>query len=311
MWLDIMSQYNTLQVNIKLANLLGLEVATYWAALMDVYARVVNKFKDELEANSGYFELDRNYITKRTTLTLDKQLEIDTGLGKLGVLKHRSENELNWITLDVEKLCAILVDDSIDAIRDIQRVSKLRREDTTRAKKAAVRINLVAALKETDPDVLTAYNNWIDALLEAKKPITRQALDIYQNNLNNYTDNKQAKIKILEIATTNAYTEFAWSMKIYEKDYTGIRSLKDMFAEYVSKVKAVEVMQNRIAELEKNIDALDEDIEELEDAGLDRTVEILCKTRNSLNSERLELEIHVCKLRLWLAEFEKARQLEE
>ena len=49
MWLDIMSQYNTLQVNIKLANLLGLEVATYWAALMDVYARVVNKFKDELK----------------------------------------------------------------------------------------------------------------------------------------------------------------------------------------------------------------------------------------------------------------------
>ena len=95
------------------------------------------------------------------------------------------------------------------------------------------------------------------------------------------------------------------------KDYMGRRTMKDMFAEYVSKVKAVEVMQNRIAELEKNIDALDEDIEELEDSGLDRTVEILCKTRNSLNLERLELEIHVCKLRLWLAEFEKARQLEE
>ena len=93
------------------------------------------------------------------------------------------------------------------------------------------------------------------------------------------------------------------------KDYMGRRSMKDMFVEYVSKVKAVEVMQNRIEELEKNIDALDEDIEELEDAGLDRTVEILCKTRNSLNLERLDLEIHVCKLRLWLAEFEKAEQL--
>ena len=95
------------------------------------------------------------------------------------------------------------------------------------------------------------------------------------------------------------------------KEYIGRRSMKDMFAEYVSKAKAVEVMQNRIAELEENIDALDKDIEEIEDAGLDRTVEILCKTRNSLNLERLELEIHVCKLRLWLAEFEKARQLEE
>lgn len=96
------------------------------------------------------------------------------------------------------------------------------------------------------------------------------------------------------------------------KDYIKSRlSERDMFVEYVSKVKAVEVMQNQIAELEKNIDALDEDIEELEDAGLDRTVETLCKTRNSLNSERLDLEIHVCKLRLWLAEFEKAMQLEK
>lgn len=94
------------------------------------------------------------------------------------------------------------------------------------------------------------------------------------------------------------------------KDYIKSRlSERDMFVEYISKVKAVEITQNQITELEKNIDALDEDIEELDDAGLDRTVEILCKARNSLNLERLELEIHICKLRLWLAEFEKARQL--
>ena len=94
------------------------------------------------------------------------------------------------------------------------------------------------------------------------------------------------------------------------KDYIKSRlSERDMLVEYISKAKAVEVMQNQIAELEKNIDALDEDIEELEEAGLNRTVEILCKTRNSLNLERLELEIHICKLKLWLAEFEKARQM--
>ena len=94
------------------------------------------------------------------------------------------------------------------------------------------------------------------------------------------------------------------------KDYIKSRlSERDMLVEYVSKAKALEIMQDRIAELEKNIDAFDKDIEELEDSGLDRTVEILCKTRNSLNLERLELEIHVCKLRLWLAEFEKAEQL--
>ena len=94
------------------------------------------------------------------------------------------------------------------------------------------------------------------------------------------------------------------------KEYIKRRlSERDMLVEYVSKAKAVEVMQNQIAKLEKNIDALDEDIEELEDSGLDRTVEILCKARNSLNLERLELEIHVYKLRLWIAEFERAEQL--
>ena len=94
------------------------------------------------------------------------------------------------------------------------------------------------------------------------------------------------------------------------KDYIKSRlSERDMLVEYVSKAKALEIMQDRIAELEKNIEAFDNDIEELEDSGLDRTVEILCKTRNSLNLERLELEIHICKLRLWLAEFERARQM--
>ena len=93
------------------------------------------------------------------------------------------------------------------------------------------------------------------------------------------------------------------------KEYIGRRSLKDAFVEYVSKAKALEIMQDQIAELEKNIDAFDNDIEEVEKTGLDETVEVLCKTRNSLNLERLELEIHICKLRLWLAEFERARQL--
>ena len=84
---------------------------------------------------------------------------------------------------------------------------------------------------------------------------------------------------------------------------------RDMLVEYVSKTKALEIMQTQIADLENLIEAFDKDIEELDGAGLDRTVEILCKARNSLNLERLELEIHICKLKLWLAEFEKARQL--
>lgn len=85
--------------------------------------------------------------------------------------------------------------------------------------------------------------------------------------------------------------------------------LEDMLTEYASKVDAIDKLFHKIADLENLIEALDKDIEEVDEAGLNETVEVLCKARNSLNLERLELEIHMCKLKLWLNEFEKARQL--
>lgn len=85
--------------------------------------------------------------------------------------------------------------------------------------------------------------------------------------------------------------------------------LEDMLTEYVSKVDAINKLFRKIADLENLIEALDKDIEEIDEAGLNETVEVLCKARNSLNLERLELEIHMCKLKLWLNEFEKARQM--
>ena len=93
------------------------------------------------------------------------------------------------------------------------------------------------------------------------------------------------------------------------KDYTERQSLKGTLTEYISKVATIEKLYRKTTYLENLIEALDKDIEEADKAGLDETVEILCKTRNSLNLERLELEIYICKLKLWLAEFEKARQL--
>ena len=93
------------------------------------------------------------------------------------------------------------------------------------------------------------------------------------------------------------------------KEHIEKQSLRDMLIEYTLKARAMNRLCQQTAELEKIISTLDKDIEEIEKTGLDETVEALCKARNSLNLERLDLEIHICKLKLWLAEFEKARQL--
>ena len=96
------------------------------------------------------------------------------------------------------------------------------------------------------------------------------------------------------------------------KEYTEEWKIEGTLTEYISKAQALDIIDHETAaleELEKLIDAFDKDIEEVEKLGLNETVEALCKVRNSLNLGRLELEIHTCKLKLWLAEFEKARQL--
>ena len=203
-----------------MANLLGLKTAVYWAELMNVYSRVISKKFEELHENEGYFNLDRDYITKRTTLTVDEQLEIDAGLAKLDVI-YTNQIDPNLIRLDVKRLCAILVDDDPEAIKAIQKKSKLKRDDEQAAKKGSLKVQLFGSIIESDADILEAYKDWISMMIESKKLINRKAIEVFQNNLNSYTDSKQVKLKILELAAIHAYVDFAWAKQVYEKDYRG------------------------------------------------------------------------------------------
>ena len=218
MYVDLMSPYNYLQVNTKLANVLNLNCAVYWAELLNVYARVINKKRDELLDNEGYFDLDRKYITSRTTLSVEDQLHCDAAFEKLEIVFQDPQNP-NRIKIDIEKMYALIVEDDPSVIKGLQKKAKLKRDDETAVKRAMVRNNLQLALTETDAELLDALKVWIEAVIEAKKPITKASVEIYQKNLNSYTDNKAVKLRIIEISTANSWVEFAYARDCYEKNY--------------------------------------------------------------------------------------------
>jgi hypothetical protein len=139
----------------------------------------------------------------------------------LGVLTHKNENELNWVKLDLEKFYALLISDELTIIKHIQKTAKLKQEDKTLAKRNSVKLNLFAILTETDTDVLEQLKLWITTMLEIKKPLSKAAVEIFERNLNNYTDSKEIKLKMLEIAISCGYNEFAWVKNQYEKYYSG------------------------------------------------------------------------------------------
>jgi hypothetical protein len=76
-------------------------------------------------------------------------------------------------------------------------------------------------------------------------------------------------------------------------------------ADYASQAQILGGLRLRVAELEDTVAALDENIEEADRIGLDEVVDIICKQRNQINLDRIELELQCNKIEKQLLEFEK------
>ena len=103
MLIDLLSMDNYIQFNIKIAQLLGLHTAVYLSELLNINEKAVRKDK----IHDDIFVVDRAYIEKRTTLAKKEQIELDSMLLKLGVLK-KVENSEDSLMLDLSVLTAQL-----------------------------------------------------------------------------------------------------------------------------------------------------------------------------------------------------------
>ena len=66
MLIDLINSSNYIMVNRDAINVFGLNTAVYCSELLNIYKKAVSKKKITAD---GYFTVDRNYITKQTSLT--------------------------------------------------------------------------------------------------------------------------------------------------------------------------------------------------------------------------------------------------
>ena len=104
MLLDLLAEDNFVQYNKKLAHTLGLKEAVYVNQLMNIVYKATTK--DKL-VNDSFIRLDRQYIYRQTTLSIEDQLKIETKLQRLNVLEKDFEDD-DLLKLDIEKLEAII-----------------------------------------------------------------------------------------------------------------------------------------------------------------------------------------------------------
>ena len=119
MLIELLSMSNYVNFNIKLAEILGLHPAIYLSQIMDINEKALRKDK----VNENFFTIDREYITKRTTLPESEQVEIENNLIKIGVLE-RSKDNASTICLNITVLTSILMSPDEDLVKDISNLSK-------------------------------------------------------------------------------------------------------------------------------------------------------------------------------------------
>ena len=212
--LDILSIRNCyLSINEKLIQMLGLDTAAYLTVVMDALHQAVKKDKVN---DQGFFKLDRKYANERTGLSTNEQKHCDDRLIAVGLMKRDPET-LNLLSLDIGAVVKLIQQDDAKVVDQIKlALAKTKKAENDEYKKEQIIRAVKAVVKTTDFDVRTAIFEWIEAMDGTlKKP----AVTLVEDAINNYTKDKQVKIKLFQILAINTWRDPQWAINRYENTY--------------------------------------------------------------------------------------------
>lgn len=202
MYLDL---FDELRLNKKLVKLAGFEVAAYWAELQSILKQVVKKNTAD---EHGFFNLDRDYLERETTLSITKQFKCEEKLISLGVIA-KDPNEPNRLAISVTNMVEIISDEDTTKLKKTAAVKK----DVQAAKIAGMKATMKKALLETDVDLRFAYERWIEGMIDAKNcRFTKAVVQLFEKTVSEYTTDKATRLKIIEIATASSYRDATWAI---------------------------------------------------------------------------------------------------
>lgn len=202
MYLDL---FDELRLNKRLVKIAGFEVAAYWAELQSILKQVVKKGTAD---ERGFFTLDRDFMERETTLTVAKQLKCDEKLLSLGVLLKDPDNP-NRISIAVNGMVAVITDEDTTKLKKTGKTSA----DAKAAKVAGIKATMKKAILDTDYNTRLAYERWIDGMIDAQNcRFTKAVVQLFEKTITEYTQDRDLRIKIIEIATTNSYKDATWAI---------------------------------------------------------------------------------------------------
>ena len=217
MLIDLLNSSNYIMVNRDAIRIFGLNTSVYCSELLNIYKKAVEK--DKL-IEDKYFKVDRNYILKQTTLSVEDQIKCDLNLVKVNVIEVSKENP-DIIYFNIETYASIL---SSEDVKLLDNVSKKVKTANPKGSKASQRERIIVHLKEAIEcrtyDVLMALRGWIDSVMsDPNKYLSVQQVKLFKDTIDNYCNgNLNLALNIIKVATIHQYIDCQWAINAYEKD---------------------------------------------------------------------------------------------
>jgi hypothetical protein len=211
MLIDLLSTANYISFNIKVAEIVGLHAAIYISELMNINDKAIRKNKTE----ENCFNVDREYLCKRTTLPQEEQIEIEKTLIKIGILT-KPKTDTNCICLNINVLTSLLVSNDEKLYGDIKQLSKSKKQTKADKIRQALKDNIIT----TNEELKQAYDEWIDAVYAKQGWMSTKSVSVAQRTIDEYSNRDlDVALKIIEIATINGYRDMEWAINKYKTDY--------------------------------------------------------------------------------------------
>ena len=215
MLIELISQSNYQSYNVIIARTFGLETAVYLNALVEINEKAIRKNK----LFEDHFNINRKYITDRTTLTISQQKSIEDTLESVDII-HK--NGTDCIRVDIDTLVSLMAAENEGVIKDL---SALKHNTSYRNQKGMSILKAVKSnINKSYPDDLRlAYEEWLDVIMNKFGFVSKQMLFQAQICVDKEANHDMDKaINIIHIASANGWKDMSYAVKKYNQSNSNL-----------------------------------------------------------------------------------------
>lgn len=211
MLVDVLSLRNYQSYNVLLAQKIGLNPAIYLSVLIDLYQKAS---ETESIVADDYFWVDREYVTLRTTFTVETQLKLEETLISMGFVFLSDDKK--YIRIELNTIAGIATTLNEDVIACFDTVKK---QSNKVDKKRGQLISVSRLIKPEYPGNLKeALKDWLKTISDKYGYVNKSMLENAQEKLDPivFSDLHRA-LDIVQIATVQAYRDMTWALTRYNE----------------------------------------------------------------------------------------------